>query len=154
MPQKSYVRLGKYFINHHKLNNDIISIRRESGHSSRIPVKRVSKHLSSVIHTIIGGGAPTFDALEKLTDEEKVYLHKISKESNIIDRLSIPTPNKKELDQDINTFEIMKGELANGNDNVEYIKKFKLLIVKLLHQDLLPRKQATEILLELTSLGY
>ena len=97
---------------------------------------------------------PTTDDLDKLTDEESNYLHKLSKETNIIDRLSIPTPNKKELDKDINQFEIMRGQILNGNDNTEYIKKFKLLIIKLIHKDLLPSNQGKEILLEMTTLGY
>jgi hypothetical protein len=153
-PQDKYVPLGRYFINKNKLNKNIISIRRESGHSARLPVRLVSDSLSSVVKTIIGGGMPTYDALEKLTDEEKIYLHKLSKESNIIDRLSIPTPNKKELDKNINEFEIMKGEILSGNDNIEYIKKFKLLIIKLINQDILPRNEGKEILIDLASLGY
>ena len=153
-PQDKYVPLGRYFINKNKLNKNIISIRRESGHSARLPVRLVSNNLSSVVKTIIGGGMPTYDALEKLTDEEKIYLHKLSKESNIIDRLSIPTPNKKELDKNVNEFEIMKGEILSGNDNIEYIKKFKLLIIKLINQDILPRNEGKEILIDLASLGY
>jgi hypothetical protein len=153
-PQDEYVSLGRYFINKHKLNKNIVSVRTKTGHSAKLPVKRVSDNLSSVVRTILGGGMPTFDALEKLTDEEKLYLHKLSKQSNIIDKLSIPTPNKKELDQDINEFEIMKGQILSGNDNTEYIKKFKLLIVKLINQDVLPRNQGKDILIDLATLGY
>jgi hypothetical protein len=97
---------------------------------------------------------PTTEDLDKLTDDEKNYLHKLSKQSNIIDRLKIPTPNKNQLDKDINEFEIMKGQILNGNDNTQYIKKFKLLIVKLINQDVLPKAQGQEILMELATLGY
>ena len=153
-PQDEYVSLGKYVINKHKLNKNIVSIKRKSGHSARLPVKRVSDNLSSIVKTILGGGIPSDDSLDKLTDEEKNYLHKLSKESNILDRLSIPTPNKSQLDKDVNQFEIMRGEILNGNDNMEYIKKFKLLIVKLINQDLLPKNQGQDILVEMASLGY
>jgi hypothetical protein len=153
-PQDKYVSLGRYFINKNKLNNDVISIRTKTGHSAKIPVRRVSSNLSSVVKNILGGGLPSTDDLEKLTDDEKNYLHKLSKQSNIIDKLSIPTPNKKQLDKDINQFEIMKGQIMAGNDNTEYIKKFKLLIVKLINQDILPSNQGKEILIDLASLGY
>ena len=153
-PQDQYVSLGRYFINKNKLNNDIISIRTKTGHSAKIPVRRVSSNLSSVVRNILGGGMPTTDDLDKLTEDEKNYLHKLSKQSNIIDKLSIPTPNKKQLDKDINQFEIMKGQILSGNDNTDYIKKFKLLIVKLINQELLPKNQGQEILIELASLGY
>jgi hypothetical protein len=153
-PQDEYVSLGRYVINKHKLNKNIVSIRTKTGHSAKLPVRRVSDSMSAVVKTILGGGMPSFDALEKLTDDEKNYLHKLSKQSNIIDKLSIPTPNKSQLDKDINEFEIMKGQIMNGNDNNEYIKKFKLLLMKLINQDVLPRNQGKEILIDLASLGY
>ena len=65
--------------------------------------------------------------IEKLTKEEKDYLHKIAKSSNLLYRLHIPAPTKEEDDQDINQFEILKGELLCGNDGNETIKKFKVL---------------------------
>jgi len=153
-PQDEYVSLGRYFINKHKLNKNIVSVRTKTGHSAKLPVRRVSDNMSAVVKTILGGGMPSFDALEKLTDEEKNYLHKLSKQSNIIDKLSIPTPNKSQLDKDINEFEIMKGQIMNGNDNMEYIKKFKLLLMKLINQDVLPRNQGKEILCDIATLGY
>lgn len=153
-PQDEYVSLGRYYINKPKLNKNIVSVRTKTGHSAKIPVRRVSNNLSSVVKNILGGGMPTTEDIDKLTDEEKNYLHKLSKQSNIIDRLSIPTPNKNQLDKDINEFEIMKGQILFGNDNTQYIKKFKLLIVKLINQDVLPKAQGQEILMELATLGY
>jgi hypothetical protein len=153
-PQDEYVSLGRYFINKPKLNKNIVSVRTKTGHSAKIPVRRVSNNLSSVVKNILGGGMPTTEDLDKLTDEEKNYLHKLSKQSNIIDRLKIPTPNKNQLDKDINEFEIMRGQIMNGNDNTAYIKKFKLLIVKLINQDVLPKAQGQDILMEMTTLGY
>ena len=153
-PQDEYVSLGRYYINKPKLNKNIVSVRTKTGHSAKIPVRRVSNNLSSVVKNILGGGMPSTEDLDKLTDEEKNYLHKLSKQSNIIDRLKIPTPNKNQLDKDINEFEIMKGQILNGNDNTQYIKKFKLLIVKLINQDVLPKAQGQEILMELATLGY
>ena len=153
-PQDEYVSLGRYYINKPKLNKNIVSVRTKNGYSAKLPVRRVSNNLSSVVKNILGGGMPTTEDLDKLTDDEKNYLHKLSKQSNIIDRLKIPTPNKNQLDKDINEFEIMKGQILNGNDNTQYIKKFKLLIVKLINQDVLPKAQGQEILMELATLGY
>jgi len=153
-PQDEYVSLGRYYINKPKLNKNIVSVRTKNGYSAKLPVRRVSNNLSSVVKNIVGGGMPTTEDLDKLTDDEKNYLHKLSKQSNILDRLSIPTPNKNQLDKDINEFEIMKGQILNGNDNTQYIKKFKLLIVKLINQDVLPRNEGKDILIDLASLGY
>jgi hypothetical protein len=51
---KKYAQFGRFYINLNKLNNDIISLSRGKGiNVSEIPVKRVSKNLSSVIKHII-----------------------------------------------------------------------------------------------------
>ena len=78
----------------------------------------------------------------------------VASKAEIIDRLSIPAPNKHLDEKDINQFEIMKGEILAGNDNKDLIKKFKLLILKLVRKELIPKREANDMLFELTSLGY
>ena len=89
-----------------------------------------------------------------MDEEEKAYLHKVAKKANLLDRLSIPSPSKDEREKDVHNFEVMKGEIMSGNDNKDLIKKFKLLVLKLKNQELLPKSQADEILADLTSIGY
>jgi hypothetical protein len=76
------------------------------------------------------------------------------KKAQIGDRLSVPTPNKDDDDKDIHQYEVMKGEILSGNDNVEMVKKFKILIMKMMRKELLPKSQAKDILLDLATLGY
>jgi hypothetical protein len=155
MPQDKYIPIGKHFIDHHRLNDDIINIKRHNGvNISGIPVRRVSKHMGEVMRTIIGNGIPSYNQIDKLTEDEKKHLHKIAKETNILDRLHIPSPTKEEDDQDINQFEVLKGEILCGNDGSETVKKFKLLIMRMMNKGLLPKGQAREILLELATLGH
>jgi len=97
---------------------------------------------------------PSFDELASLTDSEKDYLHRIAKKSDIIDRLNIPAPSKKQDDKDINQFEIMKGEILAGNDNVDLIHKFKAKLLSLSNRGVLPKGQVKDILFELTSMGF
>ena len=48
----------------------------------------------------------------------------------------------------------MKGEILAGNDSAELVKKFKLLIMKLVKSDLLPKGQARDLLMDLATIGY
>lgn len=155
MQTNKHVPFGRFFINNHKLNDNIVSLKRpHGGNVCGLPVERVTAELGEVLRTITGGGQPTFNQLEKLSSEEKAYLYKIAKQSNIIDRLSIPTPNKDDDDKDINQFEIMKGEILAGNDSSELVRKFKLLIIKMTKKNLLPKGQAKDLLMDLATLGY
>ena len=48
-----------------------------------------------------------------------------------------------------NRFEILRGQLVAGNDNRELIKEFKKLILDMSDKQLLPRRQVSEILIDI-----
>jgi len=150
-----HVPFGKYIINKNKLDNDILLFKHNKGYGIvGYPMKKVSNHFGNVMRTIAGGGIPKFDALDKLTEEEKVYLHKVSEKAGILDKLSIPQPSKDQLEKDIHQFEVMKGEILAGNDSPEVIKKFKLILLKLTKTGTLPKREGMEMMQELLSLGF
>ena len=150
-----FVPLGKYVINKGQLDKNIISIKTKSGGCiCGFKSQRTSAKMGGVLRKIIGGGIPSFDEIQELDDADKSYLHKVASASGIIDKLSIPAPDKTAEDKDIDQFELMKGQILSGNDNKDYIKKFKLLVMKLSKEDLLPMRQAKEVLYELAMLGY
>ena len=155
-PVKKYHPFGKYFVNSHKLNNgSVLSIKSKSGTNVReYPSKTVSKNLGHVIKTIVGGGVPSWNDMEKLTNDEKDYLYKISKRAEFSDKITIPTPSKDQQEKDIHEFDVCKGEIMAGNDSKELIKKFKLLIIKLSKNGSIPKREASEVMQELLELGY
>jgi hypothetical protein len=155
-PVKKYHPFGKYFVNAHKLNHgNILSIKSKSGTNIReYPSKTVSPHLGHVIKTIIGGGVPSWNDMDRLSEDEKDYLYKISKRAEFTDKISIPTPSKDKMEKDIHEFEVCKGEIMAGNDSKELVKKFKLLIIKLSKNGTIPKREASEVMTELLELGY
>lgn len=155
-PVKKYHPFGKYYVNSHKLNHgNVLSIKSKSGTNVReYPSRTVSHHLGSVIKTIIGGGVPSWNDMEKLSEDEKDYLYKVSKRAEFADKISIPTPSKDKIEKDIHEFEVCKGEIMAGNDSKELIKKFKLLIIKLSKNGTIPKREASEVMTELLELGY
>jgi hypothetical protein len=154
-PSAKFVPIGRYLINKRQLDKDIVAIKRPAGSTiPNLPSQRVSRNFGSVMRKIIGGAIPTFDELNSLSDDERVYLHKVAKETRIDDKLSIPTPKKDEDEKDINQFEILKGQILSGNDNIELVKKFKTIILKLSKKDLIPKAQVKDLLLDLATLGH
>lgn len=154
-PSAKFVPIGRYLINKRQLDKDIIAIKRPAGSTiPTLPSQRVSRNFGNVMRKVVGGGLPTYEELSNLTDDERVYLHKVAKETRIDDKLSIPTPKKDEDERDINQFEILKGEILSGNDNIELVKKFKTIIMKLSRKDLIPKAQVKDLLLDLATLGH
>jgi hypothetical protein len=150
-----HVPFGKYIINKNRLDDDIFSFKHVKGYGVKgYPSKKISRNLSNVIKTIIGGGVPKFNELSNLSEDEKNYLHTVTSKAGIMDKLSVPTPSKDTMEQDIHQFEVMKGEILAGNDSSVLIKKFKLLLLKLSKNGTLPKRECQEIMEDLIQLGY
>jgi hypothetical protein len=150
-----YSPMGDTLVNKSKLKDGILTIRRKSkSRFADMPSKHISQKLQGVINTIIGGGMPKFEELNKLDEDEKNYLFKLVKKSNLEDRLTVPAPSKDQQEKDIHSFEVMKGQILAGNDSVELVKKFKLLIRKLAKQGLLPKADVEEMIETLWDLGH
>jgi desulfoferrodoxin (superoxide reductase-like protein) len=97
---------------------------------------------------------PEFDDLAKMDNDEKIYLNKLLEKADLKGRLSVPTPSKDQEEKDIHEFEVMKGQIMSGNDSKEFVKKFKLLMRKLAHKQLLPRNEVRDMIEILEDLGY
>jgi hypothetical protein len=150
-----FVPIGKHLINKHRLDDNIIAIKRNGGSViPSLPSQRVSKNVANIVRKILHGKTPEYDDYNELNNDDKLILDKIAKETQIKDRLQLPKPNKDEQDKDVNQFEILKGEILAGNDNPDIVKKFKTIILKLSHQNLLPKGQAKELLMDLINLGH
>lgn len=150
-PLPKFAPLGQYYINQHKLRDDILTCCRASGKNlTEWKARRVSVPLANLIRKVVNKGTPSFDDFNSLSDEDKHILGEFVRKVKI----DLEVPSSAVDREDLNQFEIMKGQLLSGNDSVEMIKKFKLLIVKLAHMGRLPKGQSKEMLMELAMLGY
>lgn len=150
-----YKPFGEHEINHKNLEKGIFTMRRKTkSNIMGLPSKHVSKHFQNIIHNIMGGKIADFTDIHNLSDDEKNYLHKIISKSNLQDRLSVPAPSKDQQEKDFHNFEVMKGEILAGNDSKELIKNFKVLVMKLTRQNLLPKNEVMDLFQDLLSLGY
>jgi hypothetical protein len=158
MPKKSRQKLGfknfgKYIIDEINLQDDIVSIRSSSkAPIPSLPRRKVSKQVSSVLKTIIGGGMPDYETVEKLNNDDKKYLSKVLKTARLSDKINIKPDLSKE-DAEDQRFQILKGEIISGNDSKEVVKEFKGLLIKFSNQGRLPKRETNEILSELLMLG-
>jgi len=150
----SYKQLGRYLVNHHKLGEGILMIKSPSGAAvKQIPTQSVSSHYADALHYIAGGHAPPLDLFERFSKDEKAHLHNVIKHSRV-EGTGVPNPQKEDEDKDINRFHILKGEIIAGNDSTPLAREFKGLLIKLMRQGRIPRREGNEILEELLHLGH
>lgn len=151
--QSNYVPFGRFIINRNKLADGIIMMKRPNGaFMGDIKTKRISNNLKNVFDKIVGGNIPTFNDYNKLDDDEREYLKYVSTKANLEDKLAVPTPNKDNDEKLINKYEIYKGQICAGQDNKEMVQDFKKLLVLLCDKKLLPRRQVSDILIDLARL--
>ena len=151
--EPAYVSFGKHLINKHRLlKDDVLMLRTMKGGAiTSVPTQKISRSLSKVLKTIIGGGSPDYESLNVLTDGDKEVLYNISKTSRISN--SVPNPNKSKQEQEDSRFELLKGQIASGQYNKDAIKEFKLLLIKMMNSKRIPKGQGIDILTEMAALG-
>ena len=153
--EPSYVPFGTHLLNRHKLKDNVVMMRTKKGGAIvNIPTQKVSPKLAKVLHVISGGGVPQFESVMDLAEGDKALLHKIARTSKVSDHLSVPNPNKTKMEEEDNRFNILRGEVAIGNDNPAVIKEFKVLLLKFMREGRVPIGQGKEIMEELLLLGY
>jgi len=148
----SYIPFGRYTINIHKLNDDILMMKTcKAGAIPTIPTIKISSSLSSILKTLLNKKNVEFEMISNLNDDDKRLLHKIVTTSHI--EVSVPYPDKDKQQKEMDRFNILKGEIIAGNDNKGLIKEFKVMLLKFMNSGTIPRRQALDILTDITALG-
>jgi hypothetical protein len=150
---KPYISFGKFYLNRHKLNDDILQIKGEGGQNTNFKTRRISPTLKSVLQSLLENKTPDFSLVSKLTDADKNSLHEAIKITKY-DKITIDAPSKTAEEKLVNEFDVLRGSILGGNDSPTAIKRFKLLLVKLMNSKRIPRGEANDILFELAELGY
>jgi hypothetical protein len=154
-PTPLYHQFGNKIINKSKLDNNILMMRYKNGiNITKHPTKSVSKTFANIVRNMLIDKNPSYDDLDKLDEEEKSYLHEICSYCNVIDRFSIPTPNKNSDEKESDRFQLLIGQLKAGNNSKEMIKELKQLLIKFRTKRKLPIQEINEILMTLIEMGY
>jgi len=153
--RKHYKKLGTKCINERKLNDNILSLIYSNG----LPIPsfratKVSPKFSNIIRTMCGGGLPKHEDLNALDKDEQRLLLRTAKHAKIDQKISLPTPDKDEEEKEEHRFMVLKGQILAGNDSVPLVKEFKKMIMKLMRERRIQRREALDILEILVSMGY
>jgi len=155
--EKSYAKLGRYLVNKHSLRDNKLIMRTvKGGQIMGLPSMTISPKLGKMINKIVSGrGFPSHDELGDMSDSDKDVMYKIFKMSHAEGLESLPKSTlKNKQERDFNEFTIAKGEILSGNNSPELIKKFKTLLLRLMSDGQIVRREGHDILLDLVALGF
>lgn len=152
---KSYVPFGKYVLNRRRLNDNKLMVRTVKGGAiSGIPTLAISPVLGGIIKKMVGGALPSYNEMSNLSEEEQNTLYKIFKISEVDNADLLPAPNKTKEEEEMNRFQILKGQVLAGNDSKELIKEFKVMLLKFIHNGKVPKGQGMDIICDLMAMGF
>jgi hypothetical protein len=95
---------------------------------------------------------PTYNEMKSLTEEDQNTLYKVFKLSQVDKADFLPSPDKSKEEEDLNRFQILKGEIQSGNNNKDLIKEFKVMLLKFISKGKIPRSQGMDIICDLIAL--
>lgn len=151
---KPLVPFGNYLIDLDDLNNSHLSLYTAKGNKQRkVPRKVIGGNVSNVLKSLVVGQRPKPKDILSLNEDERDYLNGVGMAAKIEDLQELPTKKKTETQKDMHEFEILKGQIAAGNDNKELVQDFKRKLLKMIHAKKVSKSQGHDLLLELASMG-
>ena len=157
MKMKELLPFGKYALNPAHLHKQKLGLKtRKNNAVKKYPIQNVSEDVAHILQSI--GKQKAFD-VSVLDDDDESFLYEL------IDYAEVPVhlPRQKGAgtrgdtdckDKDLHRFELLKGQVLAGNNAKEIVDELKVLIVILMNDDRINRKQGQKLLTDLVSLGY
>jgi hypothetical protein len=154
-PREKYVPLGKYLVNIHKLeHNNIVSFKSPNHKSTNIQSKRVSQPVANILKQIVDDDLDNIQ-LDNLTEDDLSYLFQLIKKCELENFLDGKAENKikTKTEEEIHKFHLLQGEIVAGNDNPQLIREFKAILLTMMNEGKLSKKEAGDVLIQMSLLG-
>ena len=151
----SWIEFGKFVINRNHLENqDIFNIKYKNclGAVPSFKPTAVSDVYRDFVIDLLDNGKPNMRVYNQIGDEEKKHFQKVSTVAGVFKGLGLPKTIIDDEEADVRRFELLRGEITAGNNNVKVLNEARKLVVKLMNADRIKKKQGLDILMELSAM--
>lgn len=154
-PMCKYIDFGSYQLDLKQLKGGKLQFRSQKGYFVKgLENRRMTPNMKVIIDKFLSNQNIDFEDINKLDDDEKNYLSTVAEKCGINDRLRLPSPMLTKQQQDINKFNLLRGQICAGNDNNSMIKEFKILLLKLMNSGHVNKKEGQDLMVMLLQLGF
>ena len=147
-----YRQLGKYVIHHKQLmDNDMLNVKYKS--LGRIPQFKpipISDSFKEYIVDVLDSGKHNDKNYKHIPVEERKIWEKVVSGAGLGDVLKIKKTITDGDKEDMERFEMLKGQYISGNNSPSVIRELRRFVVRFLSEGKLKRNQALDLLLELS----
>jgi hypothetical protein len=146
-----YKTFGKFIVNIPTLRErDVLHLKYPS--LSRIPEfppKPVSEDFRDFFIDTIDNGKVNHKVFKTLDDEEKKLFERIAEKAGLFKGLGLTKQPNKEDEEEVNRFNILRGEYYAGNNSHQLLDELRKLIIKFIHNGRIGKNEGIQILSQL-----
>jgi hypothetical protein len=151
---KNFYKFGKYLLNPTRLQNNVVHLKTPAGAEiKKLPKVNVTNKLRDILMLVVKGNNPTQEQYDSLSDSEAEIFDRLIDLSFGFDDPTSELDKKlnKKIDEDLERFELLRGEIMAGNNNPEILQELKLLVLRLIKYGVLSKVEGMDILVLLCS---
>jgi hypothetical protein len=150
----SYKTFGKYVLHMgHLLDKNVANFKYPSlGSIPSIKPMTISDDYKEFIIDTLENGKPNERLLTRLPNEEQRHFEKVVAGAGLIDTFKLKRNQGKTEKDEINRFNLLRGEVLAGNNNEKLMKELRGLILRFMSDGRIQQKEGTSMLVELSAL--
>ena len=153
-PMSEYIPFGRYLLNLKQLQKNKFMLRTKS----RNPVLSfktivLTRRTKAIVQKLLQDIDVSFEEIDALSEDERNIINQIVEKTEINTRLKIPNTKKTQLEKDLHKFNVLKGSIISGGDNIEMLKDFRRLLLHLTNENYISKKECNEVLMEMLKLN-
>jgi hypothetical protein len=139
-------KINSYDVSIKDLNHQYLKVRRNNQKIKYIKDIPITSAFSKLLLHLLETNKIDSNEYNKITDTERDIFELLISGDITINKLSHVRYNKNEIDELINRFNILKGELLIGNNNPDLLKELKITILRLVNYNILSMKEIIPLL--------
>ena len=153
-PMSEYIPFGRYLLSLKNLQKNRFMLRTKA----RNPVLSfktltLTRKTKSIVQKLLQDVEVTFDEVDALNEDERNIINQIVEKTEINTRLRVPNTKRSQLEKDLNKFNVLRGSIIAGGDNIEMLRDFRRLLLHLTNENYISKKECNEVLMELLKLN-
>jgi hypothetical protein len=141
------VPFGKFVIHSKQLEDHLIlNVKYKSGSQiPALPRQKISEGFSEFLFDVLKSGKVNTIGIKTLSSEEKDLFYKMVKMSGLDKQIQLPS-SASSPDDDVDRFNVLRGEIMAGNNSSQVKHELKGLVLKLINNGLINKTEGYAIL--------
>lgn len=153
-PMSEYITFGKYLLSLKQLQKNKLMLRTKSKNPVlSFKTLTLTRKTKAIVEKLLRDIEVTFEEIDALSEDERNIINQVVEKTEINTRLKIPNTKKTQLEKDLHKFNVLRGSIISGGDNVEMLRDFRRLLLHLTNENYISKKECNEVLMEMLKLN-